>query len=1130
MKTFILLFCTTVFSLTTENTYSQEKVIINKDQLISVDHVFRIIQKQTKYAFIYPKGLFKDAPKVELKKGEITLGELLKLSITQNKLNFELTQDNVIVINEKRINAALNQQQITGVITTSDSVPLAGATIIEKGTKNGTQSDFDGAFNLTVTNANAILVFSYIGYVTQEIAVNGRTTFDITLQEDTAVLDEVIVVGYGTKTKATLTGAVTTVGAKNFEAKPAANIVNSIQGRIPGLLVVRNSGQLGNEGNAFEIRGETSRSSTGVLTIIDGIPQRSLGTGAIESINPEDIETFTVLKDAQAAIYGSRAAGGVILITTKKGKSSKPTVRYTSNLSINTVGNFLARTNVKQHFEMFNEAWVNDGVPNHFFAGIQDQVFAADLSNPQIIPGPFSDTPTLWTGHNEWMETMWGTSVWQNHNLSISGRGDRSNYYTSFQYLDQQSQLQYGANSNEKLAFRTRYDYEVIEDKLTIGANISMDQQTTMTPNRYGRMLGAMQSAWTSQPVTTPEGNFYHFGGFASPNGHAALGGENKLIRRNINLQFNAEFKPIKDLTINAQFATFKELDERKDLGRIYRFYLWDDTPSAWGSQRNSISNEYGSTTHNTANLYATYKKNIKEHNFSLMVGTAHEEDFDNGFRAWRNDLSDENFPILDFGDPEEQFNSESGSHYAIKSLFSRLSYDYQGKYIFNATIRKDQSSRFASGFRDGYFPGASVGWIVTKEGFMENLNNSINYLKLRLSWGELGNQNNVGRFDHISRISKGGAPLFGPNGSPIQGNSASIGTLADPNRTWETVEVRNIGVDFSFLNSRLSGSFDYFKKHTRDMLLSLVFPETLGINTVTVNGGELKSKGYELSLGWKDNIKDFNYSIKATLNNDTNEVTRLDDSRNISEGQNNFLEGHSTDTYYGFVFDGFFQTQAEADDYKANTASNFAGFPFQPGDASYKDLDGDGELEFTPYKEGDPESGDMVNLGDGRRHNIFSLDLSFDYKGFDFSAFFQGVGKWNIYTNDSPVGSDWWNQPFAYTYNTTWSPDRPNALRPRLSANGGIDFNNYQMHSNAPHRKINNAYVRLKNIQLGYTIPSAVMDNLGISKFRVYFSGVDLWELTNKNLPDGSDPERPFGSAFTPFVRSYSFGIDLTF
>jgi len=1137
LSVFLVLF--TLYSFA--DSYAQTTKLKLDLKEATISDVIQRIEKQSEFVFIYNNlvvpELLKGIGNVKIKNKKIS--KVLDNILDKTKLVYIVNGRQVVLkLKEKSLeeNAfvksnEIQQREISGLITDDSGEPLPGVTVLVEGTKIGAQSNFDGRYAVKGSKG-AVLVFTYVGMITKKVIVGDSNVINVKLEEDTNELEEVIVIGYGVKTKATLTGAVTSVDSKNFESKPAGNIINSLQGKIPGLLLVRGSSQIGNEGNGIEIRGETSRNSVGVLTIIDGIPQRSLGTSAIESINPEDIETFTVLKDAQAAIYGARAAGGVILITTKKGKSSKPTIRYTSNVSINTVGNFLEHTNVKQHAEMFVDAWTNDGTsPVPFLGTIADQIAASDLSNPQVIQGPFSDTPTLWTGHNEWMETMWGTSFWQNHNLSVSGRTDKVNYYTSFQYLDQGSQLQYGENSNKKISFRTKFDYEIIKDKLTIGTNISLDDQTILTPNRYGTMLSSMQSAWTSMPATTPEGNFYHFGGFTSPNGWAALGGENEDLRRNVGFQVNVNYTPIKGLKITGQYATNREFDEGKQLKRIFRFHLMDESPSAFGAQRNSVLNYYNSTTHNTANLFATYNKSIGNHNMSLMIGGAHEEDFNNGFRAWRNDLSNEDFPILNFGDAEEQYNDESGSHYAINSLFSRFSYDYAGKYILDATIRNDKSSRFADGFRSGYFPGVAVGWVVSKEDFIDGLSDHINYLKLRLSWGELGNQNNVGRFDHISRISQGSAPLFGPNGSPVQANRKYISTLADPNRSWETVEVKNIGAEFAVLNSRLSGTIDYFQKHTRDMLIGLEYPETLGINPVTVNGGELKTKGFELSLSWKDHIKDFNYSIKATLTNDTNIVTRLDDDRVVNAGYNGFLEGHSTESYYGLEFDGFFKDQADIDDYLANTATNFSGWPFKIGDAKYKDTDGDGEIEMdTPYTEaGDPDSGDLVLQDDNRRHNLFSVDLGFEYKGFDFSAFLQGVGSWNTYNSISAVGGDWWNQPFKYSYGQHQSIDAAsNAKYPRLTANSGIDWYNYSIASNAPYRKVNNAYVRLKNIQLGYSLSKTVTAKLGIDKLRFYFSGVDIWE--SHNLPKGFDPERPFAISYTPFVRSYSFGLDLTF
>ncbi len=1050
----------------------------------------------------------------------------LKFRQVNNGISVSPLQKSDLKNNVSRIKM-LREVEVSGKVTDENGEGLPGASILVKGTTIGTTSDIEGNFSLNVPE-NATLAISFVGYKTTELLVAGRSTIDVQLFPDAEQLDEIVVVGYGTKKKGTLTGSTFSVGEEMFKSRPQTEVVSSLQGEIPGLLVLRGDGRVGNEGNFIEVRGVTSRSSPGVLIVIDGIPQRESNANALNKINPQDIEDITILKDGQAAIYGARAAGGVILVTTKKGKSERPVISYDGNYSFNVPGLTPKSTDVRQHMIMASEAFENDGNNNHFFVNVRDAVTAPgfDLSKGEVVPGPFGDTPTIWLGHNDWSKEMWQTAFMQSHNLNVSGSTENSNYYMSAGILDQESMLKYGNNSNKRYFARFKYDFDVIDGLLNIGTNISLERQKIIEPTNYGAITARIDQAWTSMPLSTPEGRYYNFGGFSPPHAWAEAGGDSEILRYNTRAQFNAVLTPLEGLAITGRFSTDLNVEDQSFLREIIQFHNWNENPSSRSSDRTRAGSSYYKDTHQVADFFATYNRSINDaHNIEVTVGTSHEETDNRFFSAARNYVPDA-LRVLDLGDLEEQSTDEAKSQYAISSYFSRLSYNFNEKYLFEINYRRDGSSRFAKQFRWGDFYGVSAGWVISNEDFLKN-NALVNNLKLRMSKGQLGNQNNVGRFDHFSRINIGGVYIFGDPVSPVQTQGASEASpLASQNRTWEVVNINNFGLDYSILDSRLSGSVDYFIKNTEGILISQEFPTVLGIAPPTVNGGEIQTKGIEVALTWADKAGDFDYFIKGVYSNDNNTVTSLEDAILPGFGYNSYVEGYSTGSYFGYEYGGLITDQAVLDEYKT-----IQGVPgnLRIGDVMWLDKDGDGVLEGGRlYKPGDPDSGDLVLLDNNRINHQYSVTLGASYKGLDFNAVFVGVGSWKVMNGDSPLGGNWWEQPWDYEWQQTYhEEDRPNATWPKLTSNGGIDGWNWTT-SAAPFKMYNNAYLRLRNLQVGYTFPTQLVERLKISSLRVYVSGSNLWE--KHNLPEGFDPEKPFGFNYTPFPRLYSTGVNITF
>ena len=1121
----IILFCV-LQSFAIETLSQNQRLSINQKN-VRIEDIIQLIENKTDYYFMYSVKAVDVEKTINIEATDKLVPEILDVIFKGTNVSYKI-DGRLIALSKNGGESAVGQQSrsVSGKVTDSSGSPLPGASVVLKGTTTGVITDSNGKYSISNLSANAILQFSFVGMKMQTIEVGSKSNINIMLENETIGLDEVVAIGYGTKSKATVTGAVEIVTDRQFLSKPQSNVSQSLQGAVPGLMVTRSSGRVGEE-SSLQIRGITSRAGTGVLVIIDGIPQPENNAVALNKLNPQDIESISILKDAQASIYGARAAGGVILVTTKSGKSNKPVVNYSANFALNVPAIWAKRANIYDQADYYIRAFENDGVTQNPYSYLKDLLPTLDPKKPQIIPGPFSDTPKMSSGYYDWMDIMFDPALQQTHQVSVSGKSEKSNYYVSVGVLDQPGMMAYGSNSNKRYFSRLKYKFD-INDKLSFSTNISLERQKVLEPAKYDLAVAFASSVWSTHFPYTTKGNYFNFGGFQNPIGNAEAGGEREGDANRATAQFTFNYKPVKGLEITGDYSMNTDNNSGSVYNKIIQFYNYDDVPVA-KVEPNSAGSSFSRNMQKVANLYANYKYSIQNHNFGLMAGSAHEENDFKYFSASRDKLISEAVPILTMGDLALQNTSESRNQWALQSYFSRFNYDFMGKYLFEGTLRRDGSSRFAKDYRWGNYLGGSGAWVASEESFIKNLR-LVDFLKFRMSYGELGNQNNVGLYDHISIINIASSTLlFGNPDSPTKTLiAAASGVLPSPSRTWETVATQNLGVDFRLLNSKLKGSFDYFIKNTKDMLVTKEFPEILGIAPSTVNGGELRTNGWEFSLNWSSKLKnDFNYFVNFNIFDNQSKVTSLEDSRVPKFGLNNFVEGQPYNSYYTLVFDGFIRNEAELNDYKKIT-----GVPssLRVGDARFKDLDGDGKIEYSEYKKGDPNSGDIKNIGNTNIRFQYGFTAGFDWKGIDFSAFFQGVGKWNVMSGIKQPGSNWWEAPLQLTMGKDWTEQNPNALYPKASADGGIDSWNYQ-NSDAPYRWYTTRYIRLKNVQVGYTLPSTLYNKVGLSKVRVYFSGSDLWEKTN--MPKGLDPERPYDAVywvgFTPFPRTYSFGIDVT-
>ncbi|WP_162633330.1 SusC/RagA family TonB-linked outer membrane protein [Echinicola strongylocentroti] len=1019
------------------------------------------------------------------------------------------------------VNNTEREVNVTGTVTAvSDGLPLPGVTVKVKGTTTGTATDLDGKYSLNVPDEGAVLVFSFVGFESQEIPVEGRSVINVDLSEDLEDLNEVVVVGYGTQNKASVSGSIATVGEDAFVSRAAANPLAALQGQVPGMSITRSSGQPGEEGYDFKIRGLTSLNATDPLVIVDDVPYTN--ADAISSLNPNDIESMTVLKDASAAIYGARAAGGVILITTKKGKTGKPQVTFNTRFTLKTPGLDKTLTNRRQYFEMFDEASENDGVANRWDQQGYGEYFLNGYDgalSPTVFGFDYPYDQTF--ADNNWQDVLWGNNTMMANNLSIAGKTDKSNYRISIGHIDDQGLLQWGNNSVKRTSVRANYGMDITE-KLKVSTVLSYEREKTVEPSLMDRVLTDFDPPFIASE--NPLGQPYTWMNVATPNWLAELGGDSYVTRNRLSANLKLDYDVNEDLKLVGVGGAKYWSNDSKYWENIVTFYNWDGVPLVDQPSRSRAGQGSNVTNYFNYSAYADYNKTLGKHYINVMAGGSFEQNDYDAFSAYRYDLISSEIHTLNTGAADQQFNDATANAWAIGSAFGRLNYDYDGKYFLEANVRHDGSSRFAPGYQWDTFGGVMAAWRISEEDFMKGVG-FIDNLKLRASYGSVGNQSGIGLYDYIPSITLGNN--YYPFGeSPQFINAAVTSGLVSLDRTWERVITKNIGVDFGVLGNRLTGSFDYFVKDNPNMLVGVTYPAVLGDNAPDTNSGHLKTWGYEAVLGWRDKVGDFSYHIDLVYFDNRTELLSMEGADSYQAGYVRTREGYPINSYFGYISDGFITSEDELAEYMT-----MPGVPQQLalGDAKYKDLDGNGRINV--YGENEGEEGDVVFLGDSDPHHNFSLNTGFNWKNFDFTAIFQGVAQRDVIRDPGNTLSSpfrrWWKNQNSLFYDNTWSEERPNAPYPRLTLNGGVRSWNY----NASDRLIQSgAYMRLKNLIVGYSLPQSVLDKIKIQKVRVYFNGTDIWETTG--IKDGFDPEKNINSnvSYYPFYRTYTLGLDITF
>lgn len=968
-------------------------------------------------------------------------------------------------------------KKIFGKVVDTTGLPIIGANVYQKGTTNGAITDVDGNFVLEVPKGASIVV-SFIGYKQQELVINTNTNYEVVLTEDAQSLEEIVVVGYGTQKKVNLTGSVAVVKSEQLQNRVATNVTNLLSGHMPGVTVIQSSGQPGYDTGSLNVRGiGTMNSGASAMVIVDGV-ESSIGT-----VDPNDIDNISILKDASAsAIYGVRAANGVILITTKKGAQGKAKVTYNGYVGWQEATRIPKFANSYDYAVMMNEAYKNDGANEASLPYSAD-----DLQKFKAGTDPLNYPNSDWLG-----ELLSENGFYHNHHISVNGGNQGVRYAVSFGYHDKDGLI---PNTNySKINFRANLDAQ-INNRLSFNMNLSGYRSDTMEPaESVGSIIHYAFRETPVTPIRATDGHYVRFKNEHNSIQSARESGSYQTYGYGFSGNVGMEYKIIDGLKLRGSASTRFSLSENKTHYKTMQYYA----PGSYDnllSSSNSISNSDAKSLEVNLQAYLDYNKTFGKHTISGLLGYSQIYNKYNSLYASRRNLPTSNtLDQINAGSETGQQTSGNETEYALRSAFARLNYVFNDRYLFEANVRYDGTSRFAKNNRFGAFPSFSAGWRISEEEFFKA--DWVNNLKLRASWGLLGNQE-IGDYTFYNNYVFGYNYSFG--GTKVQTISISS-PMANESIAWEKTEQINVGVDAAFFNNKLTATLDVFRKQTKDILLNLPVMYMLGVSAPMQNAGAVRNTGFELQLGHNNRISDFQYSATANISYVKNKITDLKGAD--TPGQS---VGDPLSAYFGYICEGIFRTQSDIDNHADQSAF---GKPVL-GDLMYKDVTGDGKVNTE----------DRVILGSTFPKWNFGLNLSASYKGFDLSALLQGAADVKAMVPSTVAYAFYNGGKVTERYLDRWSESNPNGSMPRLSMSNSSNKQTSSFWVNDA------SYVKMRNLQVGYSINPDILKKYSISRLRVYCSIDNLLTITSFK---GTDPEAT-GSVH-PLTRSYSFGVNLSF
>ena len=1018
--------------------------------------------------------------------------------------------------------------QIKGSITSDSGEPLIGVTVKVAGGQ-GAVTDIDGNFSVNAA-PGTMLTFSYTGFKTQTAkAQNGMR---VVLESDVSNLNEVVVVGYGTQKKANLTGAVASVNGAVLENRPISNIGQGLQGVVPNLNVTMGRGGAPGASASFNVRGTTSLNGGEPLVLVDNVQMDP------NLVNPDDIESISVLKDAaSAAIYGARAAYGVILITTKKGKlNSRPTVQFSASGYWQKPAVEMHNVNSLDYLRMIDIAYQNSGGSGHYFNSLvysyAEKYANGTYDQPVFYDKAYSATKYGYCGNTDWWNELYKTSFSQIYNASISGGSEKTSYYVSLGANNQGGILKatdekynkYNANINVTsevtpwMEVSAKIAHTYTTEIHPTGGTTAMNSTPYSGLSPYSGMMKSDLSPL--MPVKHPDGHYAGQGNFTNPVAIQAQGGNAHYRQNDLWMTGAVKLTPIKGLVVNADYTwNFYGLSSTQHVRNFYDYTAVPGTENYYPwTNPNSVTKVNNDDYYSSFNAFAEYSLALAEnsHNLKFMVGYNQEKKRTQYYYAGRKDLINPDNPAINQATGDMAINGNMGQ-WAVNGTFARINYDYQGRYLLELNGRYDGSSKFKKGYRYQFFPSVSLAWRVSEEKFFEGMKTWWDNLKLRASYGSLGNQVVSGNFPYLATYginSKYGALLGGK--LPV---AITAPGLVSASFTWETVNQIDLGFDASFLRNRLNVSFDWYRRNTKDMLVDgEALPAVLGADVPRMNAADLKTLGWELSLEWNDRLPfGLSYHVKGVLSDYQSTITKFNNPTGLI---NKYYVGRKLNEIWGYVSNGLFQSDEEAAAH-ANQSYLYGG-KWGAGDVRYEDLNGDNKINDGDNTLGKP--GDRKVIGNSTPRFAYGITAGCEYKGFDFEMFWQGIGKRDWFPGQGSAAywgfTNEWQTPLTTSLDY-WTTENRNAFFPKLGWNNGGN-------RVASTRYLQSAsYCRLKSVTLGYTIPKAILDKVGVSRLRVYITGENLFTFTP--LIKAFDPETLDNLTY-PINKKLAVGLNLTF
>ncbi len=1087
---FVFLFVL-IFNGLASNGFSQNQQVTATVKNKTIKEVMTEIERQTDYTFLYNSNSVDLSQPVSVSFDKENIAEAVEALFENTQIKFTVVENQIILMPKAAgVSNGLVQEQhvVKGTITDILGDPLPGVSIVEKGTTNGTISGVDGAYSITVSSSDVALQYSFIGFVSQEVNLAGRSGVDITLLEDVTDLSEVVVVGYGTQRKISLTNSIAQVSGDDLVKRPVANVSQSLQGMAPGVVVLDQGGRPGNSDVNIRVRGLTTLGNNNPLIIVDGVEQR------MSDINPDDIESVSVLKDASStAIYGSRAANGVVLITTRRAKEGKMQIAYHGYYGIQKAINRPEHLGLRDYMELENVARVNAGrAPLYTEEYINEYVNATDREK-YPLPFPWFDKGV-----------MLKDAPQQNHTLSMSGGNELVKARVSLRHQDIDGIVSnFGDKTSE---IRVNTDFK-LSDKINVSFDVNY--RTSEDTQPYAGVYNVFNYMLHATKFSVPQYSTGEYG-LGPQNNNPLLNAELTGLRTNQNdylfAKTKADYQIFKDLKYTFEYGVRNSATQRQ----AYKNKYSNEDPVT-GRVRavpmNSLEEYRSSFKEFTMTHLLNYNKKIGEnHSFDVLAGYSTIDNRQNWISADRQDFYNNDIQSLRAGSEENRDNDGLNSDYGLKSYFGRLNYNFADKYMVEANVRYDGSSRFSKDKQYAFFPSFSGAWRISQEGFWDQFIDVVNEFKVRGSWGVTGNQA-IDLYQFYPALS---ALDYAFNENPVQGYAQT--NFVNQNLTWEETRQWDVGFDLGILKNRVTFTFDYYNKLTDGILLRLDIPRVIGLNPSYENAGVVSNKGWETGVNVKGG-REFKYTIGANISRNKNIVEDLYGTGPYIEGGGanpTFIikEGMSMNSLWGYHTDGFFQSEEEIANYPTYQSNT------KPGDVKYLNLDGDDKIS--------PDDRDF--LGHTFPTLTYSANMNFSYKNFELFMQWQGAAG-----HTTQVGGGLAHQATyeAFTHKIHadyWTEDNRNARWPRpIKSN----LRNLQA---SDLLTIDADYLRLKNIMLAYNVPSSVLGKLPISKVQVYANATNV--LTISKLNEWNlDPEMPAGRAnYYPQVSLYTVGLKLNF